>query len=62
MIKFADGRHIKSGGKGDISIIRKNGQKATINEVLYVPLMTSNLISVGQLLAKGFNLKWRIIR
>ena len=57
VIKFADDRHIKSGGKGDISIIRKDGRKATITEVLYVPSMTSNLISVGQLLAKGFNMK-----
>ena len=57
VIKFADGRHIKSGGKGDISIIIKDGRKATITGVLYVPSMTSNLISVGQLLAKGFNMK-----
>ena len=57
VIKFADGRHIKSGGKRDISIIRKDGRKDTITEVLYVPSMTSNLISVCQLLAKGFNMK-----
>ena len=57
VIKFVDCRHIKSGGKEDISIIIKDGRKATITEVLYVPSMTSNLISVGQLLAKGFNMK-----
>ena len=57
VITFADGRHIDSGGKGDISIARKDGGKATITEVLYVPSMTSNLISVGQLLAKGFKMK-----
>ena len=47
VIKFTDGKHIKSDGKGDILIIRKDGRKATITEVLYAPLMTSNLISVG---------------
>ena len=57
VIKFVDGRHVKFGGKGDISIVRKDGGKATITEVLYLPSMTSNLINVGQLLAKGFKMK-----
>ena len=57
VIKFADGRHINSGGKRDISIVKMDGGKATITDVLYVPCMTSNLISVGQLLAKDFKMK-----
>ena len=57
VINFADGRHITSGGKGDISVVRRDGGKARITDVLYVPSMTSNLISVGQLLVKGYNMK-----
>ena len=38
-------------------MVRKYGQKATIFYVLYVPSMTSNLISIIQLLVKGYNMK-----
>lgn len=57
MIKFADGRHITLGEKGDISVVRKDGRKVIITNMLYVPSTTSNLINVGQLLVKGYNLK-----
>lgn len=57
MIKFADDRHTTSGGKGYISIVRMVGQIVSIIDVLYVPSMISNLISVGQLLAKGYNME-----
>lgn len=43
--------------KGDISIVIKDGQKGSTIDALYVPLMTSNLISVGQLLVKGYYMK-----
>lgn len=51
--KFADGRHITLGGKGDIFVVKKDGRKVITIDVLYVPWMTNNLIRVGQLLAKG---------
>ena len=57
VIKFVDGIHITSGGKGDMSVIRKDGWKVDIIDVLHVPSMTSNLISVGQLLTKWYNMK-----
>lgn len=38
-------------------MVRKDGQKANIIDVLYVPSMISNLISICQLLAKGYNVK-----
>lgn len=53
VIKFADGRHITSGGKGNIFVVRNDGRKGSIIDVLYVPSMTSNLISICKLLAKG---------
>lgn len=57
VIRFADGRHVTSQGKGNIIVVRKDGQKATISDVLYVAYMTNNLIRIGQLLAKGYNMK-----
>lgn len=38
-------------------MVRKDGKKVSIVEIMYVPSMTSNLISIGQLLAKGYNMK-----
>lgn len=46
-IKFSDGRHVTSGGKGNIYVVRRDGQKAIIIDVLYVPSMISNWISIG---------------
>jgi len=40
-------------GKGDIKIKKRNGFVETILNVLYVPDSKSNLLSVGQLEAKG---------
>ncbi|XP_058746614.1 uncharacterized protein LOC131619543 [Vicia villosa] len=57
VIKFADGRHVTSYAKGNINVVRKDVRKANIPYVLYVPSMTSKLISIGQLLAKGYNIK-----
>lgn len=57
MIKFTDGRHVTSEGRGNIVVMRRNGRRANITDVLYVPSMTSNLISICQLLFKGYNMK-----
>ncbi|MCI30419.1 retrovirus-related pol polyprotein from transposon TNT 1-94, partial [Trifolium medium] len=55
-IRFADSRTIKSKGVGDVLIKGKNGNQTLITGVLYVPDMKSNLLSMGQLLQKGFNM------
>lgn len=57
MIRFADVINFTSEGKGSIIILKKDGQKAIIIEVWYVPLMTSNLIIISQLLVKGYIMK-----
>ncbi|KAI5414128.1 hypothetical protein KIW84_058321 [Lathyrus oleraceus] len=49
VIKFVDGKHITSGGKRDIFIVRKVGRKSNIIDVLYVPSMASNMISVDNM-------------
>ena len=56
-IKFADNIQVTSADVGTVLVKRKDGQESTINEVLYVPSMASNLISLGQLLEKGYTMK-----
>lgn len=55
-VRFADDRLISAEGIGDVLVKSKDGKDVTIAEVLYVPSMKSNLISMGQLLEKGFDL------
>lgn len=57
MIRFADGIHGTLNGKGNIVVVSKDGNRASITDVFYVPSMTSNLISISQLLSKGYNMK-----
>ena len=40
-------------------IQRKDGKKACISNVLYVPKMKSNLLSLGQLLEKGYTMEMK---
>eukprot|EP00253_Pinus_taeda_P020270 PITA_20270 len=42
-------------GKGEIKIFTKKGEKKTIADVYYVPGMRCNLLSIGQLVHKGYN-------
>lgn len=56
VIRFADGRHVTLEGKGNINVAGKDDQKTTIFDVLYVPSLTSNLISMVQLVAKDYNM------
>ncbi|WJX50083.1 hypothetical protein P8452_36436 [Trifolium repens] len=53
-IKLANSKSIDAKGIGNVVIQKKNGRKSVIEKVLYVPGMQCNLMSVGQLLDKGF--------
>ncbi|XP_014623180.1 uncharacterized protein [Glycine max] len=55
-IKFGDGRSVMAKGIGKVAIRRVDGSKVTISDVLYVPNVESNLLSLGQLLEKGFSM------
>nr|KYP32045.1 Retrovirus-related Pol polyprotein from transposon TNT 1-94 [Cajanus cajan] len=55
-VKFADHSSIDAEGIGKISIQRKDGKHSYISNVLYVPKMKSNLLSLGQLLEKGYTM------
>ncbi|MCI38040.1 retrovirus-related pol polyprotein from transposon TNT 1-94, partial [Trifolium medium] len=55
-IRFADSRTIKLEGIGDVLIKGKNSNQTLITGVLYVPNMQYNLLSMGQLVEKGFTM------
>ncbi|XP_019450708.1 PREDICTED: cytochrome P450 82A2-like [Lupinus angustifolius] len=56
-VKFADDSFITTEGIGKIMIRRKDGKVSYISNVLYVPKMKNNLISLGQLLEKGYYMR-----
>ena len=43
-------------GKGDVAFLTRKGEKKTISDVYYVPGMKCNLLSIGQLVQKGYNI------
>ncbi|XP_004510950.1 uncharacterized protein [Cicer arietinum] len=53
-IRFADDRTLEVEGAGNMVIRRRNGKTMVIENVLYVPRMKSNLLSIGQLIQKGY--------
>ncbi|XP_017434593.1 uncharacterized protein LOC108341418 [Vigna angularis] len=52
--KFVDNNTLMVEGMGDLIINRKNGSQAIISSVLFVPAMKCNLLSVGQLVERGY--------
>ncbi|GAU23292.1 hypothetical protein TSUD_237460 [Trifolium subterraneum] len=51
-----DNSTISVEGKGKVMVTRKNGNHTFVTDVLYVPTMKHNLLSLGQLIEKGFAL------
>ncbi|EPS69339.1 hypothetical protein M569_05427, partial [Genlisea aurea] len=56
-VKVGDGRSLKVQGIGTVTIESDNGSVA-INDVLFVPSLTVNLLSVGQLMERGFQVNF----
>ena len=54
-IRCADDKYLNAEGMGNVRVILNNGKAALIQNVWYVPGMKSNLMSVGQLIEKGFS-------
>eukprot|EP00253_Pinus_taeda_P006975 PITA_06975 len=46
-------------GKGSVSIRARNGEHMTVPEVYYVPGLKCNLLSIGQLIEKGYNVLFK---
>ncbi|XP_057454964.1 uncharacterized protein LOC130746368 [Lotus japonicus] len=55
-VKFADDSFIRAEGMGRVMFQRQNGKTSYIANVLYVPKMKNNLLSLGQLLDKGYEM------
>lgn len=54
-VKIGNGDFVKVEGKGAIAVDTRAGTK-TLHDVLYVPNINQNLVSVGQLLESGYSL------
>lgn len=55
-VRFADDNTIRTEGMGTMQIQKKDGGISCIYEVLYVPIMNNNLLSLGQLLQNGYRM------
>ncbi|KAK2370871.1 putative mitochondrial protein [Trifolium repens] len=55
-VKFADNSIVPVEGKGKVMVHRQNGNHTFVTDVMYVPTMKHNLLSLGQLVEKGFEL------
>ncbi|CAL1382197.1 unnamed protein product [Linum trigynum] len=53
-VVFGDSSKVPIKGRGTIHIGLKNGSQQSINNVYYVPDMTSNILSLGQLMEKNY--------
>ncbi|GAU50483.1 hypothetical protein TSUD_409690 [Trifolium subterraneum] len=58
-VRFADDRTLHAEGMGKMVITRDDGKNVIMEDVLYVPGMKSNLLSIGQLIQKGFEVKMK---
>jgi len=53
-VKLGTDKTVAVDGKGVVNIVTNQGEPKTISEVYYVPGLKHNLISVGQLMQKGY--------
>jgi len=56
LVTFRDTSKVPVKGKGNISIKLKNGDHSSIVDVYYVPAIKHNMLSIGQLMEKGYTL------
>jgi hypothetical protein len=54
MVKFVNGNTLAAEGVGDVLIMRKDGKRSVISNVLYIPSMKSNFLRIGQLVEKNY--------
>ena len=57
-VKFGDGKLTNVEGKGSIVVKAQGGNSKLVHDVLYVPGLAQNLLSVGQLIQKGYLVKF----
>ena len=57
-VHVANGDAIKSGEKGSVCF-KEQGKSILIRDVFFVPGLTSNLLSVGKLIKKGYKVTFK---
>ena len=59
-VKLGDGKLQNAEGKGTIAVYTRGGNRKLIDDVLYVPSLTHNLLSVGQLIQKDYSVHFDV--
>ena len=52
-VRLGDNKKVQVDGKSTIAICTSNGKKKVLHDVLFVPSLAHNLLSVGQLMSSG---------
>ena len=58
-IRFGDGSCVIAEGIGKVAIRREDETKVVVSDVLYVPQIKSNLLSLEKLLEKGYSMNMK---
>lgn len=58
-VSFGDASKIQVKGQGKILFLQKGGSIGTIEDVYYVPDLKSNILSMGQLMEKGYSVQMK---
>ena len=58
-VNLGDSSKLSVEGKGKVKTYLKDGKKGYISNVYYIPDMKSNVLSIGQLVEKGYNIHMR---
>ncbi|XP_039137235.1 uncharacterized protein LOC120274764 [Dioscorea cayenensis subsp. rotundata] len=56
VVKLGDNKEMQVAGKGSVAVTTQIGETKLIHNVQYVPNLAHNLLSVGQLIANGYQL------
>jgi hypothetical protein len=55
-VSFGDASKVEVKGKGNVKFLQKNGKLGMVENVYYILEIKSNILSVGQLMEKGFEI------
>lgn len=55
-VELGDGKQVKIEGKGVVAVHTSEGNKKFIHDVHYSPNISQNLLSVGQMMRRGYKL------
>ena len=56
-VNLGDSSKLSVEGKWKVKIYQKDGKNAYISYVYYIPNMKNNILSIGQLVEKGYNIQ-----